>query len=127
MVIQDFDFEKLTVYQKALDFIHNIFGIYKKLPREFKYTVGANLVRAATSITNNLAEGSGKRFKKEKARYYSTSLDSTRECISVFNVLLKEGFIGEDIYTQMRIDAKEITSMLCGLINSLNLAVNCKQ
>jgi len=119
MVIQDFDFEKLNVYQKALDFIHKIFEIYKKLPREFKYTVGDNLVRAGISITNNLAEGSGKKFKKEKVRYYSTSLDSTRECISVFNVLLKEKLVGEDIYAQMRLDAKEITSMLCGLINSL--------
>lgn len=120
MVIQDFDFEKLTVYQKSLEFIHKIFGIYKKLPREFKFTIGDNLVRAGISIANNLAEGSGKKFKKEKARYYSTSLDSTRECISVFNVLLKEKLIEEDIYKQMRLDAKEITSMLCGLINSLD-------
>ncbi len=83
MIIQDFDFEKLTVYQKALEFIHKIFEIYKKLPKEFKYTIGGNLVRAAISISNNLAEGSGKKFKKEKARYYSTSLDSTRMYFSI--------------------------------------------
>lgn len=120
MVIQDFDFEKLSVYQKALDFIHKIFEIYKRLPREFKYTVGDNLVRASVSIANNLAEGSGKKFRKEKARYYSTSLDSARECVSVFNVLFKERLIEENIYSQMRIDAREITSMLCGLLESLN-------
>ena len=119
MIAQEFDFEKLTVYQKALDFIHNIFEIYKKLPKDFQYTVGSNLVRAGISITNNLAEGSGKKFKKEKTRYYSTSLDSTRECISVFNVLLREKLIEENIYTQLRLDAREITAMLCGLINSL--------
>jgi len=85
-----FDFEKLKVYQKALDFIHEIFKIYKRLPREYKYTVGGNLVRAGVSIANNIAEGSGKKSKKEKSRYYSISLDSTRECISVFNVLLYE-------------------------------------
>jgi len=127
MLIQDFDFEKLTVYQKTLDFIHKIFEIYKKLPKEFKYTVGDNLVRAVISIANNLAEGSGKKFKKEKARYYSISLDSARECISIFNVLSKEKLIEENIYTQMRVNAKEITSMLCGLINSIDNAVNCKQ
>ena len=62
----EFDFERLTVYQKALDFIHKIFGIYKNLPREFKHTIGDNLARAGVSIANNLAEGSGKTFKKEK-------------------------------------------------------------
>lgn len=119
MVIQDFDFERLKVYQKTLEFIHKIFEIHKKLPREFKYTVGDNLVRAGISIANNLAEGSGKKFKKEKVRYYSTSLDSTRECISIFNVLFKEELIEETMFTKMRIDAKEITSMLCGLISSI--------
>lgn len=119
MIIQEFDFEKLIVYQKALDFIHKIFEIYKKLPREFQYAIGDNLIRAGMSISNNLAEGSGKKFKKEKLRYYSISLDSTIECVSVLNVLMKEKLLEENIYTQMRIDAKEITSMLCGLINSV--------
>lgn len=119
MIIQEFDFEKLIVYQKSLELIHNIILIYKKLSREFQYTIGDNLIRAGMSIPNNLAEGSGKKFKKEKARYYATSLDSTRECISVFNVLFKEGFIERQIYEKLRADAREITSMLCGLINSL--------
>jgi len=43
-----FDFEKLKVYQKSLDFIHEIFKIYKRLPREYKYTVGGK------EITNML-------------------------------------------------------------------------
>ncbi len=89
------------------------------MPSEFKHTIGDNLIRAVVSIANNLAEGSGKKFKKEKSRYYATSLDSARECISVFNVLLKEGLIEESIYRQMRIDAKEITGMLFGLISSV--------
>ena len=119
MILQDFDFEKLRVYQKGLEFIHEIFGVYKKLPREFQYSLGDNLIRAGLSITNNLAEGIGKKFKKEKARYYGTSLDSARECASVFNVLLKEERIEEKMYLKLRLMAKEITSMRYGLRNSL--------
>jgi four helix bundle protein len=107
-----FDFEKLKVYQKALDFIHEIFKIYKQ-------TVGGNLVRAGASIANNIAEGSGKKSKKEKSRYYSISLDSTRECISVFNILLHEELLDKNSYLKMRIGGKEITNMLFGLIESL--------
>lgn len=114
-----FDFEKLKVYQKALDFIHEIFKIYKQLPPEFKYTIGGNMVRAGASIANNIAEGSGKKSNKEKKRYYSISLDSTRECISVFNILLREELINEECYLKMRIRGKEITSMLFGLMESL--------
>ena len=82
----EFDFERLNVYQKSLDFIDNIFKVYKKIPYQLRRPLGDNLIRAGLSITNNLAEGNGKRSKNEKNRYFGISLDSTRECISVFNV-----------------------------------------
>lgn len=120
MASDEFDFERLKVYQKALEFIHKVLEIYKNLPREFQHTIGDNLVRASISVANNIAEGSGKKSKKEKVRFYSISLDSARECVSVFNVLLMEKFLEARLYPEMRRDAKEITSMLCGLIDSLN-------
>ena len=114
----EFDFEKLKVYQKALEFIDSAFEIYKALPYEFKYPLGGNLIRAGLSIANNIAEGNGKQSKKEKNRYFGISLDSTRECISVFNVSKRQNLIKEDKYRKLRSDGKEITNMLYGLINS---------
>jgi four helix bundle protein len=113
-----FDFENLKVYQKALDFIDKIFRVYKNLDSEYKYSVGSNLIRAGLSIANNLAEGNGKRSKREKKRYFDTSSDSTRECVSVFNVLKRQKMIDGNIYSELRIDAREITSMIRGLVNS---------
>ncbi|HEA47278.1 MAG TPA: four helix bundle protein, partial [bacterium] len=52
-----FDFERLKVYQFTLRFIDKIFEVYRKLPKEFKYSIGSNLLRAGLSIANNLAEG----------------------------------------------------------------------
>jgi len=115
-----FDFEKLNVYQKSLDFIDEVFLIVKTLPREYRYSLGDNLLRAGLSIANNLAEGNGKKSIKEKHRYFGTSLDSTRECVSVFNVLKRQELIKSDIYNKVRSDAKEITSMIWGLVNSQN-------
>lgn len=114
-----FDFENLKVYQKALEFIDKIFKVYNGLNQEYKYSVGNNLVRAGLSIANNLAEGNGKRSKKEKKRYFDTSSDSTRECVSVFNVLKRQSLIDECAYTELRLGAREITSMLRGLTDAL--------
>ncbi len=113
-----FDFEDLKVYQKSLDFIDRIFKIYKKLDSEYKYSIGNNLIRAGLSVANNLAEGNGKRSKKEKKRYFDISSDSTRECVSVFNVLKRQAMIENKIYLELRVEAREITSMLRGLIDS---------
>lgn len=114
-----FDFEKLEVYQLALEFLSELFKVYRKLPKDLQYSIGNNFIRAGLSISNNLAEGSGKKSKKEKARYYGTSLDSTRECISMINVLLREKLIDKETYLILRQKGKRITSMITGLINSL--------
>ncbi|MBU4310420.1 four helix bundle protein [bacterium] len=114
-----FDFEKLEVYQLALEFLSELFKVYRRLLRDLQYSIGNNFIRAGLSISNNLAEGSGKKSKKEKARYYGTSLDSTRECISMINVLLREKLIDKETYLILRQKGKRITSMISGLINSL--------
>lgn len=113
-----FDFEKLKVYEKSLDFIDSIFELYKHLPVDLKYPLGNNLIRAALSIANNIAEGNGKISKKEKNRYFGISLDSARECISVLNVMKRQKLINDGQYNKLRTDGREITNMLNGLINS---------
>jgi len=116
-----FDFEKLEVYKLALEFLSKLFQVYKSLPKDLRYSLGNNLIRAGVSISNNLAEGSGKKSKKHKLSYYNISLDSTRECISMNNVLLKEKLIEKEIYTQIRLEGRRITGMITGLIKSLGL------
>lgn len=117
-----FDFEKLEVYKLALEFLSKIFKVYKNLPKDLRYSLGNNWIQAGVSISNNLAEGSGKKSKKHKASYYNISLDSTRECISMNNVLLKEKLIDKETYTQIRLEGRRITGMIIGLINSLGLS-----
>ena len=112
-----FDFERLEVYQKSLDFIDDIFRLYRNWRPDDKIMIGSNLVRAALSVANNLAEGNGKQSKKEKRRYFGTALDSARECISVFNVLKRQRIIDEKKYGEMRTNGRVITNMIWGLID----------
>jgi|SRR3989338_7164568 len=111
----EFDFEKLIVYQKVLDFIDKTFEIYKGLSQDYKISIGSNWVRAALSIANNIAEGNDKDSDKERIRYFAISSDSARECVSVLNVLKRQNLITEEKFVQLRNDAREITSMLRGL------------
>ncbi len=115
----EFDFERLEVYQLALEFLDFIFKICKELPKELQYCLGDNLRRAVISISNNIAEGSGKRSGKEKARYYGTSLDSTRECVNMFIILNRQNAISKDDYLKSRHYGKRLTSMLFKLIESV--------
>ncbi|PIQ85472.1 MAG: hypothetical protein COV74_08255 [Candidatus Omnitrophica bacterium CG11_big_fil_rev_8_21_14_0_20_45_26] len=113
-----FDFEDLKVYQKALVFIDQIFKVVKEIPKEYRYSIGENLIRAALSIANNLAEGNDKISGKERFRYFRTSSDSARECVSVLIVLEQQGLIEKELYWELKSQAREITSMVKGLIKS---------
>ena len=115
-----FDFEKLEVYQLALDFLDRLLRVTRVLPRELRYAVGDQLIRAALSISNNLAEGAGKRSPKEKARYYGTAIDSARECISMLNVLVRQESLDGPLYEELRAMGRRVTGMLYGLLSAVD-------
>jgi hypothetical protein len=47
----DFDFEKLTVYRKALDFTDLIFAICENLPTNIQYSVGDQSLKQGPDFT----------------------------------------------------------------------------
>lgn len=115
----EFDFEKLKVYQFSIKLFRKILKITKGLPRDLQFSLGDQIRRAALSVCNNLAEGSGKESKKEKNYFFNVSLHSTRECIPMITILYEEGIVDQETYKALRSDCREITSMLTGLIRSL--------
>lgn len=54
-----FDFEKLNVYQKALEYIDFVYKLTEKFPKEEQFGLTSNFRRAAQSIALNIGEGSG--------------------------------------------------------------------
>ena len=112
-----FDFEKLKVYEMSLKFVRKIFNTAKKLPREYQYSLADQLRRAALSIVNNIAEGSGKISKKEKAQFYRISLNSARECIPMLTILGEEKLVLESVPNELRDDCIHICNMLGKLIS----------
>ena len=116
----EFDFERLDVYKIAIEFYRKVLKISKHFPKEIQYSIGEQFRRAALSISNNIAEGSGKESKKEKSYFYSTSMHSCRECIPMITILIKEEIISKDGYEELRNYCIRITSMLKKLILSVN-------
>ena len=53
-----YKFEKLEVWRMAVEYIDMIYKIAELLPRNEEYNLRSQIVRAATSIALNIAEGS---------------------------------------------------------------------
>ena len=113
-----FDFERLNVYLRALEFTNKAFYITKEFPQILQYSLGDQFRRAALSICNNIAEGSGKQTKSAKNQFYGYSMDSARECIPMISIALKQNLIKSADYDYFRQECKEICNMLGGLISA---------
>lgn len=114
-----FDFERLQVYQKALILIDEVFNLMTIIPKEYRFSIGDNLIRAALSVANNLAEGNDQPSAASKARFYEYASNSARECASVMIVLDRRRLISEEYFWKVKNHIREITSMIKALKKSI--------
>ena len=61
-----FSFEKLLVYQKARELVKEVYKLQKRFPTEERFALGDQIRRSITSVTSNIADGSGRDSNKEK-------------------------------------------------------------
>ncbi|MCA9491849.1 MAG: four helix bundle protein [Myxococcales bacterium] len=113
-----FDHEKLDVYRVAIDFVAIADGIVEGLPRGRGY-LADQLLRAATSIVLNIAEGAGEHSTSEKARFYRMARRSATECAAVLDVCRKLGLGSAEQLSEGRDRLVRIVSMLTRLGRSL--------
>ncbi len=64
-----FQFEKLLVYQKALDFADEVCSATEQFSRGYGFLVD-QLNRAALSISANIAEGNGRFTKADRKNFF---------------------------------------------------------
>ncbi len=82
-----FKFEKLEVYQLALDYIDLVYEVAEKLPASEKYNLRSQMTRAATSVALNIAEGSTGQSDREQARFLSMSIRSLLETVACQHII----------------------------------------
>ena len=64
-----FKFEKLQVWQDSLDYLELVYKIASELPDSERYNLRSQIIRAATSINLNIAEGSTGQSDAEQVRF----------------------------------------------------------
>ena len=65
-----FLFEKLGVYERALEFADRVIQLSRAFPRDY-FFLADQLRRAATSISLNIAEGNGRFYQKERNQFFT--------------------------------------------------------
>jgi four helix bundle protein len=114
-----YNFEKLTVWQKTMEFCELIYKESRKFPKEELFGLTSQLRRAATSILLNIAEGSACKSKREFRHFLNIALCSQHETVTIIKLCQKLNFLENDGYIKISNALDEIGKLLHGLINSL--------
>jgi four helix bundle protein len=119
-----FNFEKLEVWQKAIDFADLVYNETQPFPSEERFGLTNQLRRAAVSISSNIAEGSSRSSKNDFARFAEIAAGSVFEAVSQAFVARRQAFLREDQFRKIYADAEELSRMLSGLRRSLLSTLN---
>ncbi len=84
MEVKVLNFQKLDVYQCAIEFLALAAAMLSKLPRGHSF-LADELRRAVMSIPQNLAEGVGKSTEADRSRYLGIARGSAMECAAILD------------------------------------------
>ncbi len=114
-----FMFEKLDVYQKAIDFADQVFALTEGFPRGYGF-LSDQLNRAALSIAANLAEGNGRFTKADRKNFFIIARGSVQECVPLLELARRRGLLDNKNQSNLKTELEEIARMLSGLIAGLD-------
>ena len=103
-----YKFEKLEVWQLALEYTDLIYDLAGRLPRSEEYNLKSQLIRAATSITLNIAEGSTSQSDAEQARFLGLAIRSLTETVACQHLIYRCRYLdyAEPLQTAYRFSEK---------------------
>jgi four helix bundle protein len=91
-----YKFQRLEVYQLALEYLDQLYELAKNVPAEEKYNLTSQLQRAATSIVLNIAEGSTGQSDAEQYRFLGFAMRSYLETVACLDIAERRALVRED-------------------------------
>ena len=116
-----FKFERLDVWQLALDYIDAMYVLAKKLPSSENYNLKSQLTGAATSIALNIAEGSTGQSDAEQSRFLGMAIRSLVETIACLRIIQRREYLER---TTILDDADKQAQVLAKKLQAFRKALN---
>ncbi|HBS28923.1 MAG TPA: four helix bundle protein [Phycisphaerales bacterium] len=114
-----FMFEKLDVYQRAVDLADEIAARTEQFPRGYGFLVD-QLNRAALSVATNIAEGNGRFTRPDRRNFFIIARGSVQECVPLIEIARRRGLVDDTAAAVIAERLETIARMISGLINGLD-------
>lgn len=109
-----FKFEKLNVWQKAVEYAELIYELTRTFPAEEKFGLMSQLRRSAVSVSSNIAEGSSCSSDSALARFIEIAYGSLFESVSELKIAKRQKFLNDKMFEMAYKKAENLAKMLSG-------------
>jgi four helix bundle protein len=111
-----FMFEKLEVYQRAIDLTERIDRLTESFAGKGNYHLIDQLRRAVLSISLNIAEGNGRWHVKDRRNFLWIARGSAFECVPLLELCKRKELITKETCQELRAELEVVAKMLTALI-----------
>src|SRR4030066_979261 len=95
-----FKFEKLIIWQKAMDYGESIFHLSFKFPKDEVYNLSSQIRRAVDSIALNISEGSIGQSNPEFKKFIGFAIRSLAEVVTCLHKASRRNYISEEEFRE---------------------------
>ena len=114
-----YGFRQLVVWQVGMELNVEVYRLVRKLPPSERFGLADQLRRASTSITANIAEGSGRDHLGEYLRFLSIARGSLMELDNHLELSERLGYLNRNDLTRAVALLSRVRRLLSGLTHSL--------
>lgn len=110
------NYKNLMAWQKAMFLVKEVYTITKLYPKEELFALTSQTKRSAVSVPSNIAEGCGRKTKKDTSHFLYISRGSLYELETQLNIAVMVEFITEETFNKLVPLLDECLRILNGLI-----------
>lgn len=114
-----FQFEKLEVYQKSLEWVERAEELCELAKGKVTYTFLDQFSRASLSVPLNIAEGNGRWHKGDKKQFFWVARGSVFECVPILQIMRRKGIVDGSQYAEYYESLDVMAKMLTNLVKSV--------
>ncbi len=114
-----FKFEKLIIWQLALENANNIHLMTRSFPKEEMFSLTSQIKRAADSVALNIAEGSTGQSNPEQRRFLGFAQRSAIEVVSALYLAKKREYIVQEIFDKHYAELDTLVKKIQAFKNTL--------
>lgn len=107
-----FKFEKLIIWQKAMEYGENIYRLSYKFPKEEVFNLTSQMRRAGDSIALNISEGSIGHSNPEFKKFVGYSIRSLAEVVTCMHKASRRNYISEQEFKEYYTYAFNLMNMM---------------